>query len=69
MLGLNMKSHMTEEAATEMPIVDEYIVRKKPIPFNFSFASKAKEQRQDDGDRNGIYYEQSRRLHTVLEFG
>ena len=41
-LGLNMNSQMTDDAATEIPIVDEYIVRKKPIPFNFSLANKAK---------------------------
>lgn len=37
-VGLNKYSQNTEAAATDTPIVEEKIVRKKPIPFSFSFA-------------------------------
>ena len=46
-----MNNQITDEAATEIPIVDEYIVRKKPIPFSFSFANKAKNSDKNDANR------------------
>ena len=41
-LGLNMNNQITDDAATEIPSVEEYNVRKNPMPFSFSFANKAK---------------------------
>ena len=42
MVGWKRNIQNTDPAATDTPIVDEKIVRKKPIPFNFSLAMIAK---------------------------